>query len=342
MGKSYLLGAILALSSVQPVAAADPVIVNDVYTRPAQLVDVGHGRRMNLYCTGEGSPSVIMDAGLGDSTISWALVQPSISRHARTCSFDRAGLGFSDAATRSGTPEHAADDLHRLLQAAGVRPPYILVAHSSGGLNARVFADRHRDEVVGMVMVEASHEDQFTEGWAIGAPDQKEKYEKFLAEAHGCIALAEKGLQPGTPDFKRCVGDDSNPRYSDAINAAQRTYAVTPRWQKAVASERENVASVSVEQVRATRTSYGDMPLFVLIHSPYPKRDDETQVERDLRTLSWERLHTRMASMSTRGVNAIVPDSGHYIQYDHPQTVVDAVLQTIAIQGQAEASKTPR
>jgi pimeloyl-ACP methyl ester carboxylesterase len=73
------------------------------------------------------------------------------------------------------------------------------------------------------------------------------------------------------------------------------------------------------------------MPLLVLIHSPYPKRDDETQLERDLRTLSWERLHTRMASMSTRGINIIVPNSTHFIQYEHPQVVIDAVLQAIAI-----------
>lgn len=323
---------ILALSFAQASRAEDPVITDAVYTRPARMVNVGQGRRMNLYCMGKGSPAVIMDAGMGDSSISWALVQPAISRHVRTCSFDRAGLGFSDAATRAGTAENAAEDLHQLLQAADIGPPYVLVAHSSGGLNARIFADRYRSEVVGMVMVESSHEDQFTEGWAIGSPDQKRKYEEFLAEEHGCIALAEKGLVPGSPEFKRCVGDDADPRNSDAINAAQRAYAITPRWQAAVASERENVASVSVEQVRATRKDYGDMPLFVLIHSPYPKRDDETQSERDLRTLSWERLHTRMAAMSARGVNMIVPNSGHYIQYDHPQVVVDAVLHALALQ----------
>jgi pimeloyl-ACP methyl ester carboxylesterase len=338
VAKSFVLGLLLACAFAGIANAAEPVITDPVYARPAQLVDVGHGRRMNLYCTGQGSPTVIMDAGLGDSTISWALVQPTISRRTRTCSFDRAGLGFSDAATRAGTPENAADDLHHLLQAAGIKPPYVLVAHSLGGLNARVFADRFRSEVVGMVMVEASHEDQFTEGWAIGAPDQKAKYEAFLVQAHGCIELAQKGLVPGTPDYKRCIGDDADPRFSETINAAQRAYATSERWQAAVASERENVAGVSCEQVRATRKDYGDMPLFVLIHSPYPKRDDETQAERDLRTLSWERLHTRMAAMSSRGVNMIVPDSTHYIQYDRPQVVVDAVLQAITLSGhQGEA-----
>lgn len=321
--------ALTACFAAQAVQASTPEITDPIYARPARLVDVGAGRRMNLYCTGSGSPTVIMDAGLGNSTVSWALVQPAVSHHVRACSFDRAGLGFSDAATREGTPANAADDLHHLLAAAGIAPPYVLVAHSLGGLNARVFADRFRSEVVGMVMVEASHEDQFTEGWAIGPADQKAKYEAYLATAHQCVALAAKGLKRGTPEFSRCLGDDNDPRLSEAINNAQRAYAVTPRWQAAVASERENVAGVSVEQVRATRKDYGDMPLFVLTHSPYSKREDETQIERDLRTLSWERLHTRMAAMSTRGVNIIVPDSSHYIQYDHPQVVIDAVLQTV-------------
>lgn len=329
MRKSFVACMLLACSVAQ--AATEPLVTDPVYTHPAQLVDIGGGRRMNLYCTGKGSPTVIMDAGMGDSTISWALVQPAVSRHVRACSFDRAGLGFSDAATRPGTPENAADDLHRLLGAAGIKPPYVLVAHSLGGLNARVFADHYPSEVVGMVMVESSHEDQFTEGWAIGAADQKPKYEAYLAQMHQCIALAKKGLKPGTDDFNRCVGDTSDPRFSEAINAAQRAYGATPRWQAAVASERENVASVSVEQVRKTRKSYGDMPLFVLIHSPYPKGKDETQLERDLRTLSWERLHTQMAAMSTRGVNMIVPNSTHYIQYEHPRVVVDAVLQSVTL-----------
>jgi pimeloyl-ACP methyl ester carboxylesterase len=332
VGKSFVVATLMAWSLAQAAQAAAPMITDPVYTGPSHLVDVGGGRRMNLYCTGEGSPTVVMDAGMGDSAISWALVQPALSKHVRSCSFDRAGLGFSDAATRPGTPQNAADDLHHLLGAAGVKPPYVLVAHSLGGLNARVFADRFRSEVVGMVMVESSHEDQFTEGWAIGAADQKEKYEAYLAKAHECVVLARNGLKPGTPDFTRCVGDDADPRFSDAINAAQRAYGVTPRWQAAVASERENVASVSADQVRATRKDYGDMPLMVLIHSPYAKRDDETQRERDLRTLSWERLHLRMAAMSTRGIMITVPNSTHYIQYEHPQVVVDAVLEAIAIQ----------
>lgn len=307
------------------------VITDPIYTAPVRLVDIGHGQRLNLYCLGSGSPAVIFDAGMGDSTISWALVQPAVSKKTMACSFDRAGLGFSDAARRPSTSKNQAEDLHALLQAAHIKAPYIMVGHSMAGLNVRVYADKYPDEVAGIVLVEPSHEEQSTRGWAIGKPGQKERWDAYLRDMHGCIAEATAGLVKGSPAFKKCVGNVDDPHFSAAINAAQERYAVTPRWQAAIASERENVFYASAAETRVTRKNFGDMPIIVLTHSPYPKAKDETQNERNQRTLLWEGLHTEIASMSTRGINIVVPNSSHYIQYDHPQVVVDAVLQAVTI-----------
>ncbi|MEW9570957.1 alpha/beta fold hydrolase [Rhodanobacter sp. Si-c] len=285
---------------------------------------------MNIYCLGSGSPTVILDAGMGDSTISWALVQPAIATRTRVCSYDRAGLGFSDGSNRPSTASNNADDLHKLLKAAHIAPPYVLAGHSAAGMYIRVYADRYPGEVVGMVSVEGSHEDQWVRGWAIGAPGQQAKWDAFLKEYSSCVDEARRGLVPGTPAYRKCVGDP-DPRFSPAINAAQARYAATVRWQAAAASERQAVAYASADQTRATRKHYGDMPIIVLTHSPYPKAKDETQDERNQRTLLWESLHLDVAAMSTRGVNEIVPNSGHYIQYDHPQVVIDAVNQAVAI-----------
>ncbi|NID15144.1 alpha/beta hydrolase [Luteibacter yeojuensis] len=315
----------------QAASTKPPVIDNPVYAHPARLVDIGAGQRLNLYCLGSGSPTVVMDAGMGDSMISWALVQPVLAQGTRVCSFDRAGLGFSDAARRPGTPVNQSEDLHALLHAAKIKPPYVLVGHSLAGLNVRVFADKYRSEVVGMVIVDGSHEDQSSEGWALAKPGDKAKYEQGLKDLHACIAAARQGLVKGTKMFETCVGDTDDPRFSPAINKAQETYAVTERWQAAVASERENVFYASAEETRKTRTDFGDMPIIVLTHSPFPKRSDESQEERNLKTLSWEGLHLRVAAMSTRGINEIVPDAGHYIQYDKPQVVIDAVNQAVRI-----------
>jgi pimeloyl-ACP methyl ester carboxylesterase len=326
---SFLVGVLLST----PCAGEEvikPLINNPVYTKPQQLVDVGHGRHMNLYCLGSGSPTVILDAGMGDSTISWALVQPAIATKTRACSYDRAGLGFSDASRRPSTASNNADDLHTLLKVAHITPPYVLVGHSAAGMYIRVYADRYPDEVVGLVSVEGSHEDQWTRGWAIGAPGQQAKWDSFLKEYSGCVDEAKHNLAAGTPAYKKCVGDP-DPRFSPAINDAQARYASTVRWQAAIASERQAVAYASADQTRATRKHYGDMPIIVLTHSPYPKAQDETQEERNQRTLLWESLHLDVAAMSSRGVNEIVPNSGHYIQYDQPQAVIDAVKQVVAI-----------
>ena len=311
-------------------------VADPVYTKPASLVDIGKGQRLNLYCLGSGSPAVIFDAGIGDSTISWALVQPAISKKTMACSFDRAGLGFSDAARRPSTAANQTEDLHALPQAAHVKPPYILVAHSMAGMNVRVYADKYRDEVAGMVIVDGAHEDQ-RERFRSVDPEKAEYHKKeddaYLQKLSKCIGYAEKGLVEGTPEFRLCVSDFGLPdsRYSAAINAAQEKYAITPRWQAANVSEEENFAYASANETRATRKDFGDMPIFVLTHAPRQKSKDETQDIRNRLTLVWEELHSDVAAMSTRGVNIIVPNSKHYIQYDHPQIVVDTVLEAVNI-----------
>ena len=123
------------------------------------LVDVG-GRRMHIDCTGQGSPAVILESGLGDSFVSWHKVQPQIANFTRVCSYDRAGLGYSDSSPLPRTSDVIAKELHALLHAAGVSPPYILVGHSMGGFDVRLYASLYRSEVVGMVLVDASHPDQ--------------------------------------------------------------------------------------------------------------------------------------------------------------------------------------
>src|SRR5579862_7185556 len=121
--------------------------------------DVG-GYKMHIDCTGEGSPAVILESGLGDSYISWRKVQPQIAKFTRVCSYDRAGIGFSDSGSQPRTSKVMAAELHTLLHAAGVPPPYVLVGHSMGGFNVRLYTSLYRNEVAGIVLVDASHPDQ--------------------------------------------------------------------------------------------------------------------------------------------------------------------------------------
>jgi pimeloyl-ACP methyl ester carboxylesterase len=321
----------VAQAAAQNAAAKPPVVDDPAYTKPQQLVDIGGGRRLNLYCRGEGSPTVVFDSGLGDSTVAWALVQPAIATKHRTCSYDRAGLGFSDAAKRPNDAKNDAEDLHALLHAAHITPPYVLVGHSAAGLAVRVFADRYRDEVVGMVIVDGTHEDQFKREEAIG-PANRAQWDAKLKDT-SCLDAAKNGaIAKDSPVYKKCVIDEAiEPRYSQAIKDAVLKYAATLKWQSANASEKKSVFDASADETRATRKDFGDMPIIVLTHAPHAWPKDWTQALQDRHTLVWEDMHTEVAAMSTHGINEIVPHAGHYIQYDRPEIVIDAIDQAISI-----------
>ena len=125
------------------------------YLEKGQLVDIG-GRRINLYCTGAGSPTVILLAGIFSWSLVWYKTQPAIAQKTRVCAFDRAAYGFSDPAPRPQILSEVVDDLHAVLKAGSIPGPYVLVGHSLGGLEARVYAQRWPEEVVGMVLVDTA------------------------------------------------------------------------------------------------------------------------------------------------------------------------------------------
>src|SRR5579864_4290397 len=151
-----------------------------------RLVDVG-GRKIHIDCTGEGSPTVILDSGLGDSYLSWRKVQPEIANFAQVCSYDRAGLGYSEPSSQPRTSQVIATELHALLQAAHVPPPYILVGHSMGGYDVRVYANMFRNDVVGMVLVDSSH------------PDQENRFPPELKSMEGSWQREAEFLEYGMP-----------------------------------------------------------------------------------------------------------------------------------------------
>ena len=124
------------------------------------MIDIG-GYSLNVNCYGKGTPTVIFESGLGDDNEVWTLVQPEISKNTRTFSYDRAGLGNSDTGDLPRTNLDQVHELHTVLNKAKVKAPYILVAHSIGGYNARLFAGTYPKEVSGIIFVDCSHENQF-------------------------------------------------------------------------------------------------------------------------------------------------------------------------------------
>ena len=128
-----------------------------LYHPPGKLVDVG-GYRLHISCAGGGSgPTVVLEYGHQASYLDWYLVQPEIASFARVCFYDRAGYGWSDPSPQPRVPSVMAEELRRLLHAAGEKPPYILVAHSFGSFNAVVFTHKFPEEVLGLVLVDGLH-----------------------------------------------------------------------------------------------------------------------------------------------------------------------------------------
>ena len=126
---------------------------------PGHLVDIG-GYRLHLWCTGDGAPAVILDNGLGGSTPGWGFVRPGVARFTRVCSYDRAGMGYSDPGPSPRTARRIASELAELLARSGIGGPVVLVGASIAGFNVRVFASDYPQRAAGLVLLDASHEDQ--------------------------------------------------------------------------------------------------------------------------------------------------------------------------------------
>ena len=166
-----LLWALLALLVALTIGAIYQAIATEIDQRsalpaPGEMVEVGeHGLHMN--CIGQGSPTVVLDAGWGYTSVEWSgWAQPEVAKQTRVCAYDRAGMGWSEPEPGSPNATQTTAELHALLREAGEEGPYVLVGHSLGGLYSRVYAERYPEEVAGMVLVDSSHPDQF-EGSAL-------------------------------------------------------------------------------------------------------------------------------------------------------------------------------
>ena len=181
---------------------------------PGRLVDVG-GHRLHIDCAGQGPVTVVFDAALGGSSLSWWYVKPEVARSARACAFDRAGFGWSDAGPMPRTAGRISSELRTLLDRAEVPPPYLLVGHSFGALSLRLFAARHRQDVAGLVLVEPA----FPEDWV--APGEHERRRVELG-----MRLCRYGAFASRTGLSRIVGLLVA---AGALRAARRIAALASR-----------------------------------------------------------------------------------------------------------------
>jgi pimeloyl-ACP methyl ester carboxylesterase len=316
---------LLASLVVCDVFAAQPFDAGP-YMHAQRLVDIGGGRHLNLYCTGSGSPTVLLDADGDDGTPAWRFVQPDVAQYTRVCSYDSAGIGFSDPMLTTRDANVGAADLHALITHAGIPLPIVLVGYVNSGLSDRLYAGRYPSDVAGMVLV------------APVVPNQREvmtnelpvlanvwpKIDQYKAK---CFAASQRGEIRSIGPFADCRYTPPDPTLPQELKDLIGQQSEGPNFWRTLTlwDEKASAAEVAGEQ-----RSYGALPLIVLTTTkdifdlPIPK---EQQIQF---AATWMRWHDSIAALSTRGSNTLVEDSTLSIPIDKPAAVISAIDGVVA------------
>jgi len=300
--RRWTIRALVGLASLLVLTALTGAVYQTVATRrelvatpaPGQLVDIG-GHSLHLWCTGTGAPAVILDDGLGGSSVGWGFVQPEVAGFTRVCSYDRAGMGYSDPGPSPRTARRIASELATLLDRSGIAGPVVLVGASIAGFNVRVFASDHPERAAGLVLVDASHE----------------------ADTHEVPPMARFVPLLSTIGVLRFFGVSFGQRIESLPTSVQR-YARATRFRtagyQAAADEIIHVRE-SVSEVNSSRRKL-TIPLVVITGAR--AADDR-----------WRRWQQDLTSLSDRGCVMIARQSGHVVSIDQPEAVVGAIRAVV-------------
>ena len=305
--------------------------VSEASAQPGQLARLPDGRRLNFRCTGNGSPTVILEGGYGATSLAWTRVRAQVERANRVCTYDRAGYGFSDPGPLPRDGASIARDLDRGLRAARISGPFILVGHSAGALYVRLLSNRRPLEVVGMVLVDPSVEHQdtrFAEMFGPGAGGVA----PIRRKAAACLEAAErKQLPSAEPGLQNCAAKP-RPDQPAKVNAARLAESVRASTWSTQVSELDNLWPATSDQLAAGRQTYGDLPLIVLTA-------DGTYANAPRAQALWQNMHEELAARSSLGVDRVVANSSHMLMNEHPQVVVAAIAEVSASSRQSAASR---
>jgi pimeloyl-ACP methyl ester carboxylesterase len=308
-----------------------------IYTQAGRLVDVG-GFRLNLYCMGSGSPTVVFDSGWEDWAPAWSTVQPQIARWTRTCSYDRAGAGFSDPGPTPRTSVRIARELHTALHRANIAGPYILVGNAFGGDNVRTFADLYMDEVAGLVMDDADADDVAPKAMQ---EDQHRREVEIVSRLRDCRdAIAEHKPLPALPprpgQLQRTCAQQffrglPEAAWSAELNAKLMEIAQTKvAMYDAYLSEMQQMPADEA-WLQQHRRSFGSRPIRVLTSGNHGVGHLESKPPDTPKHLEYEQQTTlaqaRWLALSSNSKQNFARNSSEYIQFDDPETVISALRE---------------
>ncbi|HEY6942647.1 alpha/beta hydrolase [Dokdonella sp.] len=316
---------ILTMSIARVGAADRPDAALDAYAMPGARVDIG-GRALNLRCTGSG-PTVLLESGATADSMAWSKVQPEVAKFAHACAYDRAAYGFSDGGPLPRDIDAYAADLHALIHAAHLATPIVLVGHSYGSSIARRYADRYAADVAALVLVDPPPQNvaEFSPAWQ---ESEDEQTAQGLANFRICeqgAARHQLDASPLPPELQRCLrGPD--PRYSEALNAAQRAYKARPAFWRTLISMHET-SNALYKQPVSPHESHGATPLIVL--QPDAPFDDASPDDRKALEAARRKTQAAIAATSTRGEIVAVAHSSHDVHIDRPDAVIEAIRKAL-------------
>lgn len=282
----------------------EPLSFGFLENPPGKLISIG-ATRLHIDCRGEGEVTILFEAGLGGSALEWTTVREQVDALGRTCTYDRAGYGWSDPIARRRDARRLSIELDLLLDRAQIKPPIVIVAHSFGGFVARLLLDRRADDIAGMILVDASHEDQFDR---LASPGGKE-----MLPTGRQFVLSRPEVPANLAEPVR--------RQIEAFGLMRKIYSATH-------GEIGSFA-MSARQVRASRDARNeplDVPLVVIRRGLALYGNDAAGQERNE---SWARLQTDLAGISRRSRVIVAHESGHHIHADEPDVVAAAIADII-------------
>lgn len=277
------------------------------------LVDVG-GNKLHVFTSGNGSPTVICDAGLGGTSLGWTFVQSELSKFTRVCSYDRAGYAWSEVSPSKRTSANIVEELHTLLQKANIPSPYILVGHSFGGCNMLLFAHQYPEETLAVVLVDSVQEEMLKQ---LPAPRNQGMLDRILEHPRVQWVLSVIG-------YKRLKGPSAeiNSMFKPLPENIRLAYIAQMNktgYTTAVSSEMACL-EMSLAQLAAATIHLQDKPLIVITAG---KNSDSEEAA------IWHRLQKHLLLKSNQSKQIFSDESDHMINHHQPKIIVNAILEII-------------
>lgn len=292
-------------------------------SRVGRLVWV-HGVLYDLYCTGAGpGPTVVLEAGLGETLTDWQRLQPTVSVRWQTCSYDRAGLGYSGTAKGARDAVNLAEQLHDLLRTAEVHGPYVLVGHSLGGEIVRVYAAQHPGDVRALVLVDSAVPDESELPPQVAAQIADQFRPTRLCSGVSWLDRASRFI-----GYERLTSTapDTDPRLPTRwrhIQADERNRWINGRSPACAEGYREYAVARASDVEAADVRSLGSLPVAVVTRGEAETWPSPVPIAATEQT--WHRLQHELLSLSTCTRQYDADHARHYVMLDQPVVVASAI-----------------